>query len=63
MSTLLRILGGVALIILGLAMARFGCIALVGGLYAGSPSSIVTGILGLAMMAGGIYLFIKGWDW
>jgi hypothetical protein len=62
MKTVLRILGGIALIILGFGMARAGFVALVEGLYVGSPSSVLAGILGLAMMAGGIYLFIKGWQ-
>jgi hypothetical protein len=36
---------------------------LVHGLYGGSISSIVFGILGIAMLAGGVYLIIKGWEW
>ena len=63
MNALLRILAGVALMMLGFFMARIGCMALVHGLYTGSALSILAGILGLAMMAGGIYLFIKGWQW
>jgi hypothetical protein len=62
MSTLLRIIGGIALIIFGFIMARFGCIALMYGLYGGSISSILLGILGIAMLAVGVYIFIKGWN-
>ena len=63
MSSLSRVLGGIALMILGSIVARLGCVALMYGLYGGSISSIILGILGMAMLAGGIYLFIKGWDW
>ena len=63
MSKLSRILGGTALLILGFVVARFGCVALMYGLYGGSISSILLGILGLAMIAGGVYLYIKGWNW
>jgi hypothetical protein len=63
MSTLLRIFDGIALMILGFITARVGCMVLVGGLYERSVFSIVPGILGIAMVAGGIYLFVKGWQW
>ena len=62
MGGFLRIFGGIILIIGGLVMARVGCMVLVTGLYEGSVFSIVAGILGIAIMAAGIYLFIKGWQ-
>ena len=63
MMSLSRILGGTALMILGMIVARMGCFALVYGIYGGSISSILLGILGLATLGGGIYLFIEGWNW
>jgi hypothetical protein len=63
MNALLRILAGIALMMLGFFVARVGCMVLVEGLYGGSILSIVAGILGIAMIVGGIYLFIKGWNW
>jgi len=63
MMRLSRILGGTALLILGFVVARMGCVALMYGLYGGSISLILLGIVGLAMLAGDIYLFIKGWNW
>jgi hypothetical protein len=63
MSTLLRALAGIALMALGFFMARIGCMALVQGVYTGSVLSILAGILGIGMIAVGIYLFIKGWNW
>ena len=63
MNTVLSILAGVALMMLGFFMARIGCMALVQGLYTGSVLSILAGILGIGMIAVGIYLFIKGWQW
>jgi hypothetical protein len=62
MRSLSRIVSGAALLILGFVVARMGCFALMYGLYGGSISSIVFGILGIAMLGGGVYLFIKGWD-
>jgi len=62
MGSFLRIFGGIIFIIGGFIMARVGCIVLVEGLYGGSVFSILAGILGIAIMAGGIYLFIKGWQ-
>ena len=63
MNTVLRILAGIALMMLGFFMARIGCMTLVHGLYTGSALSILAGILGIALIAVGIYLFIKGWQW
>jgi hypothetical protein len=63
MRSLSRIVGGTALLMLGFVVARFGCFALMYGLYGGSISSIVLGIVGIAMLGGGIYLFVKGWNW
>jgi len=57
MKSLARIFGGIALMILGFVMARVGCMVLVTGLYEGSVFSIVAGILGIALIAGGVYLF------
>jgi hypothetical protein len=62
MNTLLRILAGIALMMLGFFMARVGCMVLVEGLYGGSIFSILAGILGIVMIAGGVYLFVKGWQ-
>jgi hypothetical protein len=63
MGSLSRVLGGAALLILGLIVARMGWFALLYGLYGGSIFSILLGILGIAMLGGGVYLFIKGWNW
>jgi len=62
MSTIVRILAGIALMMLGFLMARVGCMVLVEGLYGGSIFSILAGILGTAMTGGGTYLLIKGWQ-
>jgi hypothetical protein len=62
-NSLSRVLAGLALMALGFFVARIGCFALMYGLYEGSISSILLGILGLAMLGGGVYLFIKGWNW
>lgn len=62
MGGCLRIFGGTALMILGFIIARFGCMVLVTGLYSGSVFSILAGILGIALIAGGVYLFVKGWQ-
>ena len=62
MSTVLRTFTGIALMALGFFMARVGCQVLAEGLYGRSIFSIVTGIVGVVMIAGGIYPFIKGWQ-
>lgn len=63
MGTILRLLAGIALTMLGFFFARAGCVTLMEGLYGGSVLSILAGILGIGLMAGGIYLFVKGWQW
>jgi hypothetical protein len=63
MKSLSRILGGTALMILGVVVARMGCFALMYGIYGGSISSILLGILGIAVLGVGVYLFVKGWNW
>ena len=62
MKILLRIFGGIVLIIGGFLIARIGCMLVVTGLYGGTVLSIVGAILGIALVAGGVYLFIKGWQ-
>ena len=63
MKSLSRILGGTALMILGVVVARMGCFALMYGIYGGSISSILLGVLGIAVLGVGVYLFVKGWNW
>jgi hypothetical protein len=63
MKSLSRVLGGTALMILGVVVARMGCVALMYGFYGGSISSILLGILGIAVLGVGVYLFVKGWNW
>lgn len=62
MKILLRIFGGIVLIIGGFLIARIGCMLVVTGLYGGTVLSIVGAILGIALIAGGVYLTIKGWQ-
>ena len=62
MKTLLRIFGGIVLIMGGILIGRIGCMLVVTGLYGGTVLSIVGAVLGIGLVVAGVYLFVKGWQ-